>query len=168
MRIRFLILLRRRLVDVVILFGGNAIGAVLEILQRADGPLHVSRQRRAAGGELGVLGGEEVHRQVQILPGGEVEHGVGELDLAADAAERLEAGGGLAHRQRLRRVLPRPLELEGGDVGGEAVDAEDHLPWAAALGLPRAAPDLAVVLPDPPPRVHREPDVGGALAARAE
>lgn len=47
--------------------------------------------------------------------------------------------------------------LEGGDVGGEAVDAEDHLPWAAALGLPRAAPDLAVVLPDPPPRVHREP-----------
>jgi hypothetical protein len=110
----------------------------------------VSRQRRAAGGELGVLGGEEVHRQVQteqtqysattttkkniqlqfgciqfrdshdreeqskenlLLPGGEVEHGVGELDLAADAAERLEAGGGLAHRQRLRRVLPRPLEL---------------------------------------------------------
>lgn len=47
--------------------------------------------------------------------------------------------------------------LEGGDVGGEAVDAEHHLPGAAALGPPGAASELAVVLPDPPPRVHREP-----------
>lgn len=47
--------------------------------------------------------------------------------------------------------------LEGGDVGGEAVDAEHHLPGPAALGPRRAAPDLAVVLPDPPPRVHSEP-----------
>lgn len=47
--------------------------------------------------------------------------------------------------------------LEGGHVGGEAVDAEHHFPGAAALGPPRTAAELAVVLPDPPPRVHREP-----------
>jgi hypothetical protein len=47
--------------------------------------------------------------------------------------------------------------LEGGDVGGEAMDAEHHLPGATALGPPGAASELAVVLPDPPPRVHREP-----------
>lgn len=40
---------------------------------------------------------------------------------------------------------------------GEAVDAEHHLPGATALGPPRAGPDLAVVLLDPPPRVHRKP-----------
>lgn len=111
----------------------------------------------AARGELGILGGEEVHREIQVLPRREVEHGVGELDLVADAAQRLEFGGCLANGQRLGWVLPRPLELEGGDVGGEAVDAEHHLPGAAALGPPGAAPELAVVLPDPPPRVHREP-----------
>lgn len=55
---------------------------------------------------------EEQSKENLLLPGGEVEHGVGELDLAADAAERLEARGGLAHGQRFRRVLPRPLELK--------------------------------------------------------
>jgi hypothetical protein len=58
--------------------------------------------------------------------------------------------------------------LERGDVGGEAVDAEHHLPRPAAAGPPGAAGDLAVVLADPPPRVHREADVGAALAARAQ
>ena len=37
------------------------------------------------------------------------------------------------------------------------MDAEDHLPRPALLGPPRAAADLAVVLPDATPRVHREP-----------
>lgn len=46
-----------------------------------------------------------------LFPRGEVEHGVRELDLVADATERLEFGGGLAHGEGLRRVLPRPLEL---------------------------------------------------------
>lgn len=58
--------------------------------------------------------------------------------------------------------------LERGDVGGEAVDAEHHLPRPAPAGPPRAAGDLSVVLPDPPARVHRETDVGAALAAWAQ
>ena len=60
------------------------------------------------------------------------------------------------------------MYLEGGDVGGEAVDAEHRLPGPAVPGAPCAADDLAVVLPDPAARVHREADVGTALAARAK
>jgi hypothetical protein len=58
--------------------------------------------------------------------------------------------------------------LERSDVGGEVVDAEHHLPQAAAVGPQRTVGDLAVVLPDPPTRVHLEPDVCVALAARTQ
>jgi hypothetical protein len=48
------------------------------------------------------------------------------------------------------------------------VDTEHHLPGPAAAGPPRPAADLAVVLSDPPPGVHREPDVGAALEPRTQ
>jgi hypothetical protein len=48
------------------------------------------------------------------------------------------------------------------------VDTEHHLPGSAAAGPPRPAAYLAVVLPDSPPGVHREPDVGAALEPRAQ
>lgn len=65
-------------------------------------------------------------------------------------------------------MLPGPFELKSGDMGGEAVDAEDHFPRSLSLGPPRSAHQFPVVLPDSPSRVHREPDVGLTLVARAE
>jgi hypothetical protein len=44
------------------------------------------------------------------------------------------------------RVLPRPLELEGGELGREAVHERAHRPGPAARGADRALRQLAVVL----------------------
>lgn len=43
-------------------------------------------------------------------------------------------------------MLPRPFELKGGELGGEAVNNHLHDPWSVVLSLPRALGDLAVVL----------------------
>jgi len=55
-----------------------------------------------------------------LFPGGEVEHGVGKLNLVADAAKRLELGGGLVHGEGLYGVLLRPLELHKRKTNQEA------------------------------------------------
>ena len=54
-----------RLLAYVVVLRRGTIGAALQILHRADDRLHLGRQRRAASGELDVLRGEEIHRQVQ-------------------------------------------------------------------------------------------------------
>ena len=54
-----------RLLAEVVLLRRGTIGVALQILHRADDCLHLGRQRRAASGELDVLRGEEIHRQVQ-------------------------------------------------------------------------------------------------------
>jgi hypothetical protein len=52
------------------LFFRDGLGVALQIFQRADGGLHLTRQWRTAGGELRARRGEEVHRQIQAVNAG--------------------------------------------------------------------------------------------------
>ena len=62
-------------------------------------------------------------------------------------------------------VLPGPLEPQGGDHVGEAVDDEEHLPGPAGAGAAGAALGAAaVVLAEAADRVHGEADVGAACS----
>ena len=62
-------------------------------------------------------------------------------------------------------VLPGPLEPQGGDHVGEAVDDEEHLPGPAGAGAAGAALGAAaVVLAEAADGVHREADVGAACS----
>ena len=58
-------------------------------------------------------------------------------------------------------MLPRPFELEGGDLGGEAVQDQDEGPRPAGPAGPAgpAALEDAVVLPQPAVRIGGESDV---------
>ena len=64
-------------------------------------------------------------------------------------------------------MLPRPLELECGNLATEAVHEGDHLPGPVLARVPGAAEDLAIVLPHAACGVDREADVGRAAGAEA-
>lgn len=50
----------------------------------------------------------------------------------------------------------------------EAIDAENHLPGPLPVRPPRTLPQLSIVLPDAPTRVHGETNVMAPLEARIE
>ena len=98
------------------------------------GPLGRGRHRRRHAG------GERRHRQRHPSPVRRVEHRKQNADLPLRAARvalppaRQEGGDGLSRLQGPRRVLPGPLELQGLGVRLEAVNDEEHLPGAVAVG----------------------------------
>jgi len=121
----------------------------------AAGDGHVEG-RLEGGGEVPLVGGEQpLHRQGQPVPGPHPEHAGEHPQLVVEPLLRgfllrqtVEAAGGGG-------VLPRPLEPEGGDVVGEAMHHQHHVPGAAVTGAPGASRHLAVVvLENPPVRVR--------------
>ncbi|KAI3476438.1 hypothetical protein L1887_62004 [Cichorium endivia] len=72
-------------------------------------------------------------------------------------------GGEKLEVARKMRFGPRPLELERGDLGAEAVDDAFHLPRPRARRLPCALREVAIMLPLAPGRSRRGSDVVPAL-----
>ena len=61
--------------------------------------------------------------------------------------------------ERFVELKVRKCNLKSRDIGGEAVDAEHHLPRSLPLSTPRTASNFAIVLSDSTFRVHCESEI---------
>ena len=125
---------------------------------------HVERRLQLRGELRAVLGLEPAHGEGELVPGAQVEHAGQQPQAVVIRLLAAFLRGQSVETARHLGVLPRPLEPQRGDVVGEAVDDEDHLP-GPLVGGPVRSPGVgsAVVLRYPPVGVHCVANVGPAL-----